>query len=435
MMEALGGLSANLSMNVTQFRTITALCGALLFSAGAVAQDSGALIEALIRKGILTNQEAEDIRADLVRENNTVPAHAMAGGKSTDRISIGMRMQLQYAHIDTTINGAAVKPVYADQPFTRRMYLSLKAGVGGDWGAQFTWDFASSYYDDAFIAWTPTSNLQFNFGLRKVAVGYEERYSSGNLKALERSGATRYFVEGNNGRRLGAASYRIGAFLDGKKELSSTTNLVYTAAVTDPERSETAADAAAAGDATTNRVALWGTVGLYRKLPDNGFVTGGVGIGYQPDRGGFGTTNFGRGFDMTLYSAYFEMQSGRFALMGEYLTSDVQKGVSLTRDAKPQGYFIMPSYYLSDTVEAVVRYCFVDSDGRGLQLGDVMRSAPSGGTMNKFDEWYGGVNWYLRGIDLRLQLGAMYGKTKETVTGAAAEAKAVGVRSQLQVQF
>ena len=95
------------------------LAGALLLAATALAQDSGALLNALIRKGILTNQEAEDIRADLVRENNTVPAHAMAGGKVTDRLSIGMRMQLQYAHIDTEINGSPTKPAYVDQPFTR----------------------------------------------------------------------------------------------------------------------------------------------------------------------------------------------------------------------------------------------------------------------------------------------------------------------------
>jgi len=399
------------------------------------AVDSGALLDALIRKGILTNQEAEDIRADLVRDSNTVPSQAMAGGKSTNRLSVGMRMQLQYAHIDTTVSGAAVKPVYTDQPFTRRIYFTMKAGVGGDWGAQFTWDFASSYYDDAFIGWTPTPDLQFNFGLRKVAVAYEERFSSGNLKGLERSGATRYFVEGNNGRRLGAASYRIGAFLDGKRDLSPTTTLVYTAAVTDPERGDTAADAASSGDASTNRVALWGTLGLLGKLPENGYWTTGVGVGFQPDRGGWGTTNFGRGHDLTLYSVYLDVQAGRFGLMGEYLVADVERGVSATRDARPRGYFLMPTFLLTETVEAVVRYTAVDSDGRGLQLGDVMRSAPSGGTMNRFEEWYGGVNWYLRGIDLRLQLGAMSGRSKETVTGTPAEAKAVGARSQLQVQF
>jgi len=45
------------------------------FAAGlcsqASAQDSGALIDALIKKGILSDQEAEDIRADLSRDYAT----------------------------------------------------------------------------------------------------------------------------------------------------------------------------------------------------------------------------------------------------------------------------------------------------------------------------------------------------------------------------
>jgi hypothetical protein len=55
--------------------------------------------------------------------------------------------------------------------------------------------------------------------------------------------------------------------------------------------------------------------------------------------------------------------------------------------------------------------------------------------MNTFDEWYAGLNWYLRGNDLKLQLGGMYGKTKDTVAGAPAEATAVGARTQVQMQF
>ncbi|MSU48051.1 MAG: porin [Opitutus sp.] len=404
-------------------------------SAATQAQDSGALLNALVRKGILSNQEAEDIRADLVREGNTVPAHAFGGGKSTDRITVGMRLQTQYANIGTEIKGNAILPVPTDQAFLRRMYLTLKGGVGGNWGATFTYDFASGYYDDAIIEWKPTPDLAFNFGLRKVNVGYEERASSGNLKSIERSGVTRYFVEGNNGRRLGAASYRIGAFLDGKKEINSTTNFVYSAAITDPERSDAFADASAAGDATTNHVAFWGNAGIAGKLPNHGTWIAGFGAGFMPDRGGFSTTNFGRGWDLTLYSAYFDMQAGRFGLMAEYLTADVEAGVSATRNAKPSGFFIQPSLLLTETVEAVVRFQKLDSDGRGVQLGDVFRSVPSGGTMNKYDEWYAGVNWYLRGNDLKFQLGAQYGKTKETVTGAPAEAKAVGVRSQMQIQF
>lgn len=410
------------------------LTGAVLTSAPLVGQESGALIDALIRKGILTNQEAEDIRADLARENNTIPAHAVGGGKVTDRLSVGMRLQTQYANIDTDVRGA-VGPVSTDQFFLRRMYLTLKAGVGGNWGATFTYDFAGGSYDDAIVEWKPTNDLTFNFGLRKVNVGYEERASSGNLKSIERSGVTRYFVESNNGRRLGAASYRIGAFLDGKKEITSTLNFVYSAAITSPTRNETFSGASLSGDGTNNSQAFWGNAGLAGKLPNAGTWIAGVGMGHMQDQGGFGTTNFGRGFDLNLYSAYFDMQAGRFGLMAEYLTADIDRGVSATRDAKPAGFFVQPSFLITDTIELVARYQHLDTDGRGVNLGDVVRSAPAGPTMNLFEEWYAGANLYLRGNDLKFQLGAMAGKTKETVTGAPAEAKTIGVRSQIQLQF
>lgn len=413
-----------------------AVAGSCCLAVPLAAQESAALIGALIRKGILTNQEAEDIRADLVRESNTVPAHAMAGGKFTDRLAVGMRMQVQHAGLDTDVRDALAGPVSTNQFFARRMYLTLKAGVGGNWGATMTYDFASSGYDDAFFEWKPTPDLSFNFGLRKVNVAYEERASSGNLKSIERSGVTRYFVESNNGRRLGAASYRIGAFLDGKKDINSAITVVYSAAITDPQRNENFTLASSAGDGTTNRFAVWGSAGVAGKLAESrGTWIAGVGSGFMPDQGGFGTTNFGRGFDLSLYSAYFDAQIGRFGLMAEYLTADVDRGASATRDARPSGWFIQPSFLVSETFELVARYQSLDTDGRGLNLGDVVRSAPAGPTMNKFEEWYGGANWYLRGNDLKLQLGGIYGKTKETVTGAPAEAKTVGVRSQMQIQF
>jgi polyhydroxyalkanoate synthesis regulator phasin len=422
-------------MTIIRLRTFGLTAAALFALSSAVAQDSGALINALIRKGILTNQEAEDIRADLVRESNTIPAHAIGGGKATDRLSIGMRIQTQYAALNSTIDGAAVQPSSTEHAFLRRMYLTFKAGVSGDWGAQFTYDFASGGYDDAIVQWKPSPDLSFDFGLRKVNVAYEERASSGNLKAIERSGVTRYFVESNNNRRLGAASYRIGAHMDGKRALSNEVNLVYSAAVTNPERNESFSGASSAGDATNNNVALWGNVGLAGKLPENGSWLVGFGTGHLPDQGGFSAATLGKGYALDLYSAYLDVTYGRFGLLAEHLSAKVQRGVSLTRDAKPAGWFIQPSFYVMDNLEFVVRYQQLDSDGRGLQLADVVRSAPTAGTMNKFSEWYYGGNYYLRGLDLRFQLGAVFGKSKETVTGGPAGAKTSGVRSQVQLQF
>ncbi len=418
-----------------RYSLLPILAAALLLAAPLAAQDSGALIDALIRKGILTNQEAEDIRAELVRENNTIPAHAIGNGKSTDRLSVGMRMQVQYASLDTDIRGAAVGPVATDHMFARRMYLTLKAGVGGNWGATMTYDIASGGYDDAFLEWKPTHEHQFNFGLRKVAVAYEERASSGDIRAIERSSVTRYFVESNNGRRLGAASYRIGAFYDGRKELNQTYSLVYTAAVTNPERNESFTGASLAGDATNNRPAFWATVAVTGKLENNGTWIAGVGVGHLRDQGGFSTATLGRGYDLTLRSVFFDLNAARWGFLAEYLSADIDAGVSAVRDARPQGFFLQPSLRLTDTIELVARYAWLDTDGRGVNLSDIIRSAPAGGTMNKSTEWFLGANWYVRGNDLKYQLGGVYGKTSDTVAGAPAEAKAVGLRSQLQIQF
>lgn len=402
----------------------------------ASAQDGGALIEALIRKGILTNQEAEDIRADLVRENNTVPSHAMAGNKSTDRLSVGMRMQAQYAGLGTDTGGATSQPAPTNHFFLRRMYLTLKAGVGGDWGATMTYDIASGGYDDAIIEWKPTPDLAFNFGLRKVNVAYEERVSSGNIKAIERSTVTRYFVESNNGRRLGAASYRIGAFVDGKRQLRGDTYFVYSSAVTSPERNETFSGASAAGDNTSNRLAVWGNTGITGRFR-NGTWLAGVGAGYLPDQGGFGTANLGRGFDLKLYSTYADVTAGPFGLMAEVLAADVDRGSALAgnANARPWGFYLQPSLLLTESLEAVVRFSYLDTDHRGVNLSDTLRSAPGGGVMNLMSEWYAGANWYLRGNDLKYQLGFVYGKSRDSVAGAPAEAKSVGVRSQMQLQF
>lgn len=414
---------------------VAGVLGGLSAPVPAGAQESAALIDALIRKGILTNQEAEDIRAELVRENNTVPARAMAYGKATDRLSVGMRMQAQYSYLDTDVPGAAFGPVAVNHALLRRMYLSFKAGVGGPWGVTVTYDFASAGYDDGYFEFRASNDLVFNFGLRKVAVGYEERASSGELRSIERSGVTRYFVESNNGRRLGAASYRIGAFLDGKKELSSRAGLFYTAALTNPERNETFNLAAGPGDSTNNRPAYWGTIGFNGRIGEAGTWVTGVGAGFLPDQGGAGVANLGRGFDLTLYSAFVDVRTERFNLMAEYLTADVERGASATRDAQPAGFFVQTGLFLTPVIEAMLRFESLDTDGRGVNLADVVRSAPAGGTMDTFSSWFAGANWYLRGNDLKYQLGVVYGKTKDTVTGAPAEAKAVGVRSQMQVQF
>lgn len=415
--------------------------GALLFvsmatTMPAIPKESEALLGVLLRKGILTNQEADDIRANLAQEGDAItPEPVIAGGKSTERLSLGMRMQLQYANIGAEVDAFEIKPAPTHHAFLRRIYVTVKAEVGKNWGATMTYDLASGSYDDAILEWKPTSDHSFNFGLRKVNVVHEERASSGDLKSIERSGVTRYFVESNDGRQLGAASYRIGAFFDGKEKIGSDTSVIYGAAITNPERNESFTLSSGTGDATNNTPAYWGNVALSGKLPLNGTWVAGIGAGFLPDQGGVGTTNLGRGFDLSIYSAFVDVEAGRVRFSGEYLVADVERGSSAIRDARPDGFYLQPSFLITETIEAVARYQYLDTDRRGVTLADVVRSAPATATMNTFSEWYAGANWYLRGDDLKIQLGGMYAKTRDTVTGEPAKAKALGVRSQLQIQF
>ena len=90
---------------------------------------------------------------------------------------------------------------------------------------------------------------------------------------------------------------------------------------------------------------------------------------------------------------------------------------------------------MGEKLEYTVRYTYVDSDGRGVNISDGIRSAPGGGTMNTMSEWYGGFTYFFRGNDVKWQLGYIYGESNDTVTGASAKAKTQGVRSQMQVNF
>ncbi len=412
-------------------KPLALFAAAILVTAPAIAQDSGALLEVLVRKGILTDQEAEDIRAELVRDASQPPATATGGSNFTTRLRLSGRLQAQYAGLDTGIENAA-DPASTNHFFLRRIYLTARADLGPDWNANITYDFAGDLFDAAFIQWKQSPTLSFDFGLRKVNVGYEERTSSGSLKAIERSGVTRYFVEENNGRRLGAGSYRVGIFMDG-----TAGNFFYGAAVTNPERAVNFSNAAGVGNGSNNGVALWANAGYNGTFEGGTFVIG-AGAGHLPDQGGkAGTAPFGAGTgaDLQVYSLYTDITAGRFGLAAEYLWANVERGASATRDANPAGFWIQPTFKLTEQLEAVFRYSVLDSDGRGVNVSDGVRSAPSGGTHNELTEMFVGGNWYIKGNDLKFQAGYVYGETEETVTGNPAEAKAHGIRSQLQLNF
>jgi hypothetical protein len=396
------------------------------------AQDSGPLIDLLVKKGMLNSQEAEELRAELLKDSSAGIVSTISGGKSTVGLSLTGRLQIQYAGLGAQIDNNPVNPVSTNHFFLRRIYLGAKATLGEGWTANFNYDFAGSTFDMAFIQWRQSDALAVDVGFRKVPFGLEEWYtSSGSLKAIERSPATRFFVESNNGRRLGAGSYRTGVFAGGKLD----SGVFYNAAVTNPERDESAAGVITTGTNANNNPSYWGNLGYAGKSGEDFTYTFSGSVGFLPDQGGPSNTGLGKGDNLTVYNAFADFTKGDFDLQFEYFGSDNQHGVSALKDSKSSAYSIQPAYKFTDKIEGVVRYTKVDSDGRGVQTSDGIRSAPSGGTMNKLDEWYAGFSYFFRGNDVKWQLGYIYGTTKDTITGGTAGAKTQGIRSQMQVNF
>ncbi|MGH8020280.1 MAG: porin [Opitutaceae bacterium] len=432
------------------FSTRTKLVALALFAAcataaPATAQDSGPLLDLLVRKGILTEQEAASVRSEMTQNPGPSGSIRIAFGRNsrgdgfldvpvtaasdqTSRFTLGGRLQGQYAGLSTDIDGSE-DPASTSHFFLRRVYLSAKVDLSESWSLALTYDFASDGFDEAVVRWKKY-NHTIDAGLRKVNTAFEERSSSGSIKAIERSAVTRYFVEPNNGRRLGAASYRVGLFYDGESG-----PFFYGAAVTNPERTEDFSFAAGSGDATNNTLAYWVNAGITGESNIGGYRFG-VAAGFLSGQGGAGSDNRGQGFDLTLYSAHATFTRGRFSLLAEVLAADVERGAALVAaDARPIGFVIQPSWMVSDQFELLARHAWVDSDGRGISLADGVRSAPSGGVMDKLSELYFGGNYYFLENDLKLQMGYVHGRTKDALSGESAEATTHGLRSQVQLQF
>ena len=261
-----------LLMTLRILRRVALLLAIPVVATGLMASETSILVDILVRKGILTEAEAREV-LDEVAQLSTEPVASAGPAESEAEIpdpepkpavkepvwvaasskiaggfKLGGRLQVQYAGLETDIDGQSADPDPTRHFFLRRVYLGTDARFGEQWSAKVTYDFSGAGFDAAYLRFKADDRNLFDFGLRKVNLGYEEVISSGSIPAIERSAVTRYFVEPYNGRRLGAGSYRIGVFHEGEAG-----NLFYGASVTNPERPASAVDAASQGNVANRR--------------------------------------------------------------------------------------------------------------------------------------------------------------------------------------
>jgi len=168
--------------------TWLALLGGVAFTATSVfAQDSGPLLNLLVKKGIVTDQEAEDLRTELTKDfvNNTSAGKMNLSSSLVEfKLSGDIRMRYEYNDQvpETATGAAAVNNETSRQRFRFRFNgdvilqkgwtagFALESGQASD-SANQTFTGAADDYGvfiaRAYVGWQPNANWSFVLGKQK----------------------------------------------------------------------------------------------------------------------------------------------------------------------------------------------------------------------------------------------------------------------------
>lgn len=101
------------------------------------AQDAGALVDKLIKKGILTDQEGEEVRADMMRDFSQTSAGKVNLNSSITELKLSgdLRLRYQYDNRQPQVDN----PTNLDQrsTFRYRLRIGADATLGANWSAGF----------------------------------------------------------------------------------------------------------------------------------------------------------------------------------------------------------------------------------------------------------------------------------------------------------
>jgi polyhydroxyalkanoate synthesis regulator phasin len=131
-------------MAKNSLKWLALLGGVALGSASlAVAQDSGALLDILVKKGVLTDQEAEDVRVDLTREFAGSPAGKLNISSSVTELKISGDMRLRQ-QFETQTPGA--NTAISNERYRTRVRFRLNGDLKlqNGWSTGFALETASA---------------------------------------------------------------------------------------------------------------------------------------------------------------------------------------------------------------------------------------------------------------------------------------------------
>jgi phosphate-selective porin OprO/OprP len=389
------------TMKLYKLTQLTAISVALI-GATSFAASNDALLDLLVKKGVLTDTEATAVAAELKEENKGITFSAK--GKETVKLRFNGRMHFQYDSLDSEDNGADVAST--NHFYFRRLRLGAKATHENGLFAETVVDFAENdlSIDKAVAGYEFCDAFIGMLGYQKVPFGFQETTSSSKIKTIERSAANRFLADDIDfaGRHTG---------LHAKGDLGG--GFSYAAAIVNGAQGEGSKLLGTAQ--ASNDLAAFGRVQW-----SGNDLTLGVDAGNQ-------SNNAVLGQDVTAFTAYANYKLEGFDILGEYFSADMDD----QEDAA--GYSLRVAYKF-DKFEPVFRYSHLKNDTFVIDADELIRRAPSDGASatggdNEIDSYYLGLNYYYNKA-VSLMVGY---EMAETDSDTADEVEIDGLRARLQI--
>ncbi len=302
----------------------------------------------------------------------------------------------------------------------RRVRLGVDGKLLDNWKfhimANLLPDSSSTNLDSAYIQYNGLDWTTISFEKLRPRFGYELNTSSSKIKTVERTNLSNYMDPGKiTGASLsgdfGILDWQVGAYNGeiGDQRSSEETDL---------------------GNEGVPEYLLNASIGL--DLSEN------IGLDTFALRFDYINSNDDDGINQRFgpeeaFAASLALGNGPFNLVAEYVQADTHSGGDLW------GFYIMPTLMLTDKLEAVLRYEYMEGDD-GALIRHQSRYArrvvasdpgvPSAGGVRGEEYWavYGGLNYYIN-KSLKLMFGVEYAEledldgytgTFDTVTGFGA---------------
>ncbi len=181
-------------------KLVTAISGAILLMVGqvALADSTTDIVDALVAKGVLTEEEGKLITKGHTSKTNVTPvvkekdgAFTLESANGRNGISLTGRMHLDYRYSDAFNGGRGDDrdtQSLSDQFELRRARLGVKGKFANDFKYEIVGNLpGTATIDVAYLDWAKYDAFQIRTGKFKQPFGLEQLTSSNNIALMERS--------------------------------------------------------------------------------------------------------------------------------------------------------------------------------------------------------------------------------------------------------